>query len=88
MHRDSDDLQYMIREHLLEQELHRDKGHGIVAGRKMMNIRWNSQYGKVYVDGSHMQHDLELGDEIKMDCHAPKVQIFDSVDVFSDSLFD
>ena len=49
----------------------------------MINIRWNSQYGCVYVDGSHMTHDLELGDEVKMDCHAPKVHIFDSVDIFS-----
>ena len=83
MHRDSENLQYMIREHLLEQGQHREKGHRIIEPHKMINIRWNSQYGCVYVDGSHMTHDLELGDEVKMDCHAPKVHIFDSVDIFS-----
>ena len=82
MHRDSRNLQYMIREHLLEEGQHRENGHGIVEPHKMINIRWNSQYGCVYVDGSHMTHDLSLGDEVKMDCHAPKVHIFDSVDVF------
>ena len=71
----------MIREHLLEQGQHRDKGHGIIDSSKMINIRWNSQHGCVYVDGAHMKHDLELGDEIKVDCHAPSLQIYDASDI-------
>jgi hypothetical protein len=41
-----------------------------------MNIRWNSQYGCVYADGSHFKHELNLGDEIKIDGHAPYLQLF------------
>ena len=83
MDRNDDDLQYMIREHLLEQGQHKEKGHGIINPTKMLSIRWNSQFGCVYVDGSHMYHELQLGDEIKIDCHAPKIQIFEAADVFA-----
>jgi len=45
----------------------------------MLNIRWNSQYGAAFVDGSHFKHELELGDELTMDSRAPFLQIFDSI---------
>jgi len=83
MDRSTENLQYMIREHLVDQNQHKELGHGIIYPNQMLNIRWNSQYGAVYVDGSHMKHDLELGDEIKIDCHAPKLQLFDVKDVNS-----
>jgi hypothetical protein len=75
-----EDLQYMVREHLTEEHNeseHKRLGHGRVQPTEMMNIRWNSQHGCVFVDGSHFRHDLELGDEIKIDGHAPYLQIFE-----------
>jgi hypothetical protein len=51
-------------------------GHGRVKPNEMMNLRWNSQFGSIYVDGSHFRHQLELGDEIKIDGHAPYLQLF------------
>lgn len=78
----SEDLQYMVREHLTDDNCVNDKvdqkklGHGRVSPDQMMNIRWNSQYGCVYADGSHLKHDLNLGDEVKIDGHAPYLQIF------------
>lgn len=68
----------------------------------MLHIRWNSQVGCIYMDGSHMkvcllfciypyygtstyrrcnrspQHDLELGDEIMIDGHAPILKLFEN----------
>lgn len=89
MNRKSEDLQYMVREHLSDGDsslsyddaLERRKvGHGMVKESEMLNIRWNSQYGSIYVDGSHFRHDLELGDEINIDGHAPYLQIFETTD--------
>lgn len=78
----STNLQYMVREHLVEDgtnaEEQRKAGRGIIRPNEFMNIRWNSQYGSCFVDGSHMKHDLELGDEIKIDGHAPFLKIFDT----------
>ena len=80
----STNLQYMVREHLVEsgnsEEEQSRAGHGIIRPNEMLNLRWNSQHGSVYVDGSHMKHDLELGDEIKIDGHAPFLKIFDLID--------
>ena len=87
MNRKSEDLQYMVREHLSDDNtslsyddaLERRKvGHGMVKESEMLNIRWNSQYGSIYVDGSHFRHDLELGDEINIDGHAPYLQTFEA----------
>ena len=78
----SEDLQYMVREHLTDENgtdaavNQKKMGHGRVTPDQMLNIRWNSQYGSVYADGSHLKHDLNLGDEIKIDGHAPYLQIF------------
>jgi hypothetical protein len=71
----------MVREHLVEhgnshQSLLR---HSIIRPEEMLLMRWNSQYGSAFVDGSHFKHDLELGDEVKIDGHAPFLQIFDPV---------
>lgn len=114
-------LQYMVREHLVEQaNTHQRKaGHGVIRkhsclccvvsvcpsfGRclnvfvtvlehsfiftfplcftgpdEMLALRWNSQFGSVFVDGSHFQHALELGDELKVDGLAPFLRIFDQI---------
>jgi hypothetical protein len=44
---------------------------------EMLSLRWSSQHGCVFVDGSHFRHELELGDELKVDSHAPFLRIFD-----------
>lgn len=74
-------LQYMVREHLCEpgnshQSLLR---HSMIRPEEMLSLRWNSQHGSAFVDGSHFKHDLELGDELKMDGHAPFLRIFDPI---------
>jgi NAD+ kinase len=80
MDRRSDELQYMVREHLIEEGFpeQRRLGRGYIKPEQMMNLRWNSLNGSVYVDGAHMKHDLELGDEIRIDAHAPYLQLFDA----------
>lgn len=77
----SSNIQFMVREHLVEEGLSYQKkaGQGIIRPNEMMNLRWNSQFGRVYVDGSHMEHQLELGDEIKIDGHAPYLKLFDPI---------
>lgn len=41
-----------------------------------LHVRWNSQRGRIFIDGSHLFHNLELGDEILIDSAAPPLQIF------------
>eukprot|EP01041_Mallomonas_annulata_P010973 gene10973-22929_t len=43
-------------------------------------VRWNSQYGCIFVDGSHMKHELELGDEVLFDGNAPVLRLFDQME--------
>ena len=73
------DMQYMVREHLTEQGdmAQKDRGHGGVTYEQMLHLRWNSQQGAVFVDGSHTRHDLCLGDVISIEAHAPPVMVFD-----------
>eukprot|EP01035_Chromulina_nebulosa_P022748 gene22748-29455_t len=75
----SSNLQYMVREHLVEEgSSYQEKaGHGFIRPNEMLHLRWNSQVGCAYVDGSHMTHSLELGDEIKIDGQAPYLQLFE-----------
>ena len=82
----STNLQYMVREHLVEDSSddaggQKKKGHSTIRPNESMHLRWNSQHGSVFVDGSHMKHDLELGDEIKIDSKAPFLKIFDDPDI-------
>ena len=75
----STNLQYKVREHLLEKdedELFDKTGHGEFTPEEMIHIRWNSQFGCVFVDGSHTTHDLKLGDEITIEGHAPMLNLF------------
>lgn len=77
----SRNLQYMVREHLVEEtnEHQRKAGHGLIRADEMLSLRWNSQFGCVFVDGSHFKHELELGDELKIDGKAPFLRIFDPI---------
>lgn len=75
----STDLQYLIREHMMEnsnEDLSRDVNNGMVKEGQKMHLRWNSQKGRIFIDGSHLTHNLELGDEILIDNQAPPLQMF------------
>jgi NAD+ kinase len=79
----SKDLQYMVREHLTEKGdlTQNGKGHSDVHYNQMLHLRWNSQKGAVFVDGSHTMHELNLGDEISIEAHAPPVKLFERDDI-------
>jgi NAD+ kinase len=79
----STSLQYMVREHLLEEGnlYQKAAGHGLIRSDEQLIMRWNSQFGYVFVDGSHNTYKLELGDEIKIDGHAPFLKVFDPITV-------
>jgi NAD+ kinase len=75
----STDLQYLIREHMIEnsnEDIGRDINNGSVVEGQKMHLRWNSQKGRIFIDGSHLTHNLELGDEIMIDNQAPPLQMF------------
>ena len=77
----STDIQYMIREHLVEDNNSASsfRTHGFINPDCSLHMRWNSQNGCAFVDGSHFKHDLELGDEIRIDGHAPALLMFDQI---------
>lgn len=78
-------LQYLIREHMIEPDQttddgvpirHKDVDNGLLADGQKMHLRWNSQKGRIFIDGSHLTHNLELGDEILIDNLAPPLQMY------------
>lgn len=77
----SKSLQYRVRAQIEEignEELSH-LGYGFIHDNQHLDVRWNSQYGALYVDGAHMKHDLELGDEIRFDVQSPVLHLFDKV---------
>lgn len=85
---DAADLQYLIREHMIERsdetdqsELPEDLNNGMIGMGDKLHVRWNSQRGKVYIDGSHLTHNLELGDEILIDNKAPPLKLYTRSDI-------
>ena len=79
MDRSSSDIQFMIREHMIEnsnETISHDVDNGFITEEEEMHLRWNSQRGRIYIDGSHLSHDLELGDEIMIDNKAPPLPMF------------
>jgi len=75
----SPELQYLVREHMLEANSGmecKEAGQGLLSQEESLHLRWNSQKGTIFIDGSHMTHDLELGDEIKISNDAPPLQLF------------
>lgn len=79
MERDSSDLQYLIREHMIEADADNDVqtiGNKPLRDGEKLHLRWNSHRGKVFIDGAHMTHDLELGDELLITGDAPPLQLF------------
>jgi len=75
----SSDIQFMIREHMIEnsnETIGHDVDNGFINKGEEMHLRWNSQKGRIYIDGSHLTHNLELGDEIMIDNQAPPLPMF------------
>jgi len=86
MNLNSSEIQFKVREHLLEHggtalsmeesRVAREKGYGSINKQDNLHLRWNSQKGKIYIDGSHLSADLELGDEILINGNAPELRLF------------
>jgi len=74
----STDLQYYIREHIYEhgRERSAEIDNAFVKEGEQMHLRWNSQKGRIFIDGSHLTHELKLGDEILINSDAPPLQLF------------
>ena len=80
MEEHSPDLQYLIREHMIEnvtnKEDVKDIDNGLLHKNEHLHLRWNSQKGRIFIDGSHLMHNLELGDEILIDSNAPPLALY------------
>lgn len=74
----STDIQYKIREHIYEkgQPVNKERDNAFVHHDEQLHLRWNSQHGSIFVDGSHLTHDLVLGDEILINGRAPPLTLF------------
>lgn len=52
----SDDLQYLIREHMIEnspnKEEVKDLNNGLLKRGQHLHLRWNSQKGRIFIDVS------------------------------------
>lgn len=76
----SENLQYLIREHMIEHGQNKDEmkdlNNAFFKKGERLQIRWNSQKGRVFIDGSHLYHNLELGDEIMIDAEAPPLALY------------
>lgn len=80
---DTSDLQYLIREHMIEARAGKevsDMNNKLIHEGEQVHIRWNSQKGRIFIDGSHLVHNLDLGDEILINNKAPPIQIFTKAD--------
>ena len=80
MEENTGDLQYLIREHMIENAPNKDEmksqNNDIIKKGEKLHMRWNSQKGRVFIDGSHLFHNIELGDEIMIDAEAPPLALY------------
>jgi NAD+ kinase len=76
----SNGLQYLIREHMIENAPNKEEVRGLNNGMleegEQLHLRWNSHKGTIFVDGSHLTHALELGDEVLINAKAPPLALF------------
>lgn len=76
----SNGLQYLIREHMIENAPNKEEvrglNNGILEEGEQLHLRWNSHKGTIFVDGSHLTHALELGDEVLINAKAPPLALF------------
>ena len=80
MDNNSSELQYLIREHMIEKDGHEQEmkhvSNGLISKDQQLHLRWNSKKGSIFIDGAHLSHDIELGDEILINGDAPPLHIF------------
>jgi len=80
MDANSKELQYLVREHMIEKTSDGKSAKGMdncfLKQDEQLHMRWNSQEGKIFIDGPHLTHDLKLGDEIMIDSNAPPLMLF------------
>lgn len=92
MSTETNDLQYLIREHMIERQVvleennnsiseessvpEHDINNGMLRDGEKLHVRWNSQKGRIFIDGSHLSHNMELGDEVMIDNKAPPLKLF------------
>ena len=76
----SPDIQYLIREHMVENSPNKKEilsmDNDILHKGDHLHLRWNSQKGRIFIDGSHLMHNLELGDEVMIDSDAPPLALY------------
>ncbi|XP_065864447.1 NADH kinase [Euphorbia lathyris] len=72
----SQDLQYMVREPISPGASISTLMHGIIESDQSMEIRWFSEKGAIYIDGSHVTHSLQYGDTLQISSTAPVLKIF------------
>ena len=49
---------------------------GLLKQGQRLHLRWNRQKGRIFIDGLHLIHNLELGDEIVIDSKAPPLALY------------
>ncbi|KAM7250418.1 hypothetical protein ACFE04_022301 [Oxalis oulophora] len=69
----SRELQYKVREPILPVDI---TMHGLVKPDEYMDIRWYSEMGEIYIDGSHVRHQIQHGDTIEISSKAPALKVF------------
>lgn len=77
----SSDLQYLIRERMVEnsnENAVQELNNGFLRKGEQLHLRWNSVKGRIFIDGSHLTHNLGLGDEILINSMAPPLTLFTS----------
>lgn len=72
----SQDLQYMVREPISPGAAISSLMHGMVKSDQSMEVRWFSEKGVIYIDGSHVSHSIQYGDILEVSSKAPVLKIF------------
>ncbi|KAL5720399.1 NAD(+) kinase [Ranunculus cassubicifolius] len=73
----SHNLQYMIREPILQGETSNSSlMHGLIESGELMRLTWYSQEGVIYIDGSHVFHSIQSGDSVEISAQAPVLKVF------------
>lgn len=70
----SRDLQYLVREPISPGA--NSSVHGVVKSDESMEIKWFSQEGLIYIDGSHVVFSVQFGDMIELSPKAPSLKVF------------
>jgi len=78
MDADSSSIQYLIREPIVDEFYckQRRKINHLINDSEQLHLRWNCEKGMIFIDGSHLVHNLDLGDEVLIHGKAPPLQLF------------